>query len=413
MGTKTKKTGKKGGGAGKAPGKDRPSRTEEAAAVWVEPSELKPWAKNPRKNDGKPVDQVVESIRRFGFASPIIARAETKEVIAGHTRLKAAETLGLKLVPVRYVDLNEREAHLLALADNRLAETADWDVPKLQEVMGSFDLPALEVAGWNADDLDKMAADLAGGEPPEVEEDESPEAPADPVTKLGDVWAMGDHRLVCGDATDPSSVRLLMGIDLADVVFTDPPYGYSYESNYQDTHKVLLNDDKILDFLPNAFASMSENSALFVCASHQTTHKWRPLIDAQFSYKNLIVWKKNNWSMGDLTGAFAGQHELIFFAHKGRVELSGKRSPDVWEFDRNPPEHHPTQKPVALVAFAIGKIAARGVVLDLFGGSGTTLIACEQIGRRCRMMELSPAYCDVIVERWENLTGGKATRGGT
>jgi DNA modification methylase len=214
---------------------------------------------------------------------------------------------------------------------------------------------------------------------------------------------------MCGDSTSVDAVDKLMQGQKADMVFTDPPYGYSYVSNYQDKHEMLLNDDVMLDFFPVAYASMNDNGAIFVCGSHQTIHYWRPMVEAHFSYKNLIVWKKNNWSMGDLSGAFAGQHELIIFAHKGRIELRGERSRDVWEFDRDPPKHHPTQKPVDLIKFAATKTTDEGdIVLDLFGGSGSTLIACEKTGRSCRMMELDPKYCDVIVKRWEEFTGQKA-----
>jgi DNA modification methylase len=220
---------------------------------------------------------------------------------------------------------------------------------------------------------------------------------------------LGKHRLLCGDSTSIDAVERMMDGSGADVIFTDPPYGYKFESNYYkdgNPHGMLKNDDTLLDFLPNAYACAKDNSALFVCASHQTAHKWRDLIDQYFTYKNLIVWKKNNWSMGDLEGAFAGQHELIFFAHKGRVSLRGERSRDVWEFDREPPKDHPTQKPVELVAFALEKTSDIGAtVADFFGGSGSTLIACEKTNRKARLMELDPKYCDVILQRWADFTG--------
>lgn len=228
------------------------------------------------------------------------------------------------------------------------------------------------------------------------------------VTNLGDVYQLGPHRLMCGDSLDSAQVATLMDSFKADALFTDPPYGYMYESNHQSKHEMLANDDKILDFFPCATEATADNAAIFVFGSHQTVHKWRPLIDKYFEYKNLIVWKKNNWSMGDLSGSFAGQHELIIFAHKGRVELRGERSRDVWEFDRDPPTNHPTQKPVELVSFAIEKTTDDGdSVLDLFGGSGSTLIACESTGRRCFMMELAPQFCDVIVERYCRHAGNR------
>jgi len=244
-------------------------------------------------------------------------------------------------------------------------------------------------------------------EPGQTDEDAVPEVPEQPITVLGDVWVLGKHRVMCGDSTSIDAVDTLMDGGKADMVFTDPPYGYSYESNYQDKHTVLMNDDKMLDFAPACYSAMFENSSIFVCGSFQTINKWIDYISVHFAYKNLIVWKKNNWSMGDLKGAFAGQHELIIFAHKGRVEIIGKREPDVWSFDRVPPEIHPTQKPVELIEYAMSKVKS-GLVLDLFGGSGSTLIACEKTNRQARLMELDPKYCDVIVKRWEDFTGKKA-----
>jgi len=240
-----------------------------------------------------------------------------------------------------------------------------------------------------------------------MDEDAVPEIPEEPKTKLGDVWILGNHRLMCGDSTSIDAVEALMNGQKADMVFTDPPYGYKYESNHQDKHAMLLNDDVMLDFAPSAYAAMFENSSIFVCGSFQTISRWIDYVSQHFSYKNLIVWKKNNWSMGDLKGAFAGQHELIIFAHKGRVELLGKRDTDIWSFDRVPPDMHPTQKPVDLVEYAMSKVSI-GCVLDLFGGSGSTLIACEKTNRHARLMELDPKYCDVIIKRWQDFTGQKA-----
>jgi len=194
----------------------------------------------------------------------------------------------------------------------------------------------------------------------------------------------------------------------ADMVFTDPPYGYKYESNHQDKHTVLMNDDKMLDFAPSCYSVMFENSAIYICGSFQTISTWIDYTKQHFNFKNLIVWKKNNWSMGDLKGAFAGQHELIIFAHKGKVELIGKRDPDVWSFDRVPPEMHPTQKPVELIEYAMSKVQS-GSVLDLFGGSGSTLIACEKTNRKAYLMELDEKYVDVIIKRWQDFTGQQAT----
>jgi DNA modification methylase len=221
---------------------------------------------------------------------------------------------------------------------------------------------------------------------------------------LGDVWLLGNHRLMCGDSTSIDAVEKLMDGDKADVLFTDPPYGYKYQSNHQDKHEMLMNDDVMLDFMPAAYSVMLDNSCAYICGSFQSISKWIDYISQSLSYKNLIVWKKNNWSMGDLKGAFAGQHELIIFAHKGRVGLIGKRVPDVWAFDRVPPKLHPTQKPIEMIEYALSKVKS-GYVLDLFGGSGSTLIACEKTNRNAYLMELDEKYVDVIIKRWQDFTG--------
>ena len=225
---------------------------------------------------------------------------------------------------------------------------------------------------------------------------------------MGKLILKSRHRVLCGDSTDIKAVERLMDGQKADMVFTDPPYGYKYESNYQDKHKMLLNDDIILDFIPVCFDYMEKNSAIYLCTSHQVVDVWKPLFEKAFNYKNLIIWKKNNWSMGDLKGAYAGQHEIILFGHKGKVSLEGGRDTDIWEFKRTPPKLHPTQKTVELIEYAITKVMCNRV-LDFFLGSGSTLIACEKTNRKCYGMELDPKYCDVIIKRWEDYTGGKAT----
>lgn len=231
----------------------------------------------------------------------------------------------------------------------------------------------------------------------------------DIYVKEGDIYELGSHRLMCGDSMKPEHLKLLMGESFANVVFADPPYGYSYESNrYKDKnpHGKLQNDDKILNFFPVIDPFLAEDCPLYVCGGHQNIEEWKKILCQKFKYKNLIVWKKNSWSMGDLSGAFACQHELILFGHKGKPKLRGDRSPDVWEFDRDPPKDHPTQKPVDLVEFAIGKVSDVGdIVLDPFGGSGTTLVSCEKSKRRAFMLEIDPKYCQVILSRYQKLTG--------
>lgn len=253
--------------------------------------------------------------------------------------------------------------------------------------------------------MDAWGLDIPAFETDEVleaeEDDFDATPPEDPITVLGDLYEIGEHRLLCGDSTDSDQVALLMNGQKADMVFTDPPYGYKYESNHQSKHKELLNDDKILDFLPNGYLFTKEDVAFYVFCGWQTIKEWIVKVEeSSLNLKNIIIWKKNNWSMGDLKGAYAGQYEVILFAHKGRVKLKNGRGQDVWEFDRVPPKEHPTMKPIQLCQKAINDVTDNNnIILDFFLGSGSTIVAAHQLKRKCYGMELDPKYCDVIVKR--------------
>lgn len=360
-------------------------------------SELNLLHNNPRTIDEEDFTSLCESLKanpEFFEARPVILSDRTGilTVIAGNQRLKAAIEIGLTEVPsVLIPDLTKEKEEEIVLRDN--VSNGKWDAEILKAEWSHLPLEDWGVpVDWPEDVTEIETAE---------EGDFDGELPTEPITVLGDLYELNGHRVHCADSTDSDAVAKLMDGKKADMVFTDPPYGYEYQSNYQDKHAMLMNDDTLLDFMPIAYMNMKEDSSIYVCASHQTAMDWRPLIDEHFIYKNLIVWKKNNWSMGDLKGAFAGQHELIFFAHKERVELRGERSRDVWEFDRDPPTDHPTQKPVELVSFAIDKVTdSKSLVLDFFLGSHSTLIACESNGRTCYGQELDPKYCDVGVRRW-------------
>jgi len=364
-----------------------------------------PYARNPRKN-GNAIAKVAASLKEFGWQQPIVVDSEMV-VIAGHTRLAAARKLGMEKVPVVIADgLTPSQVKAYRLADNRVSQEAQWDDELL-----SVELEELLADGYNLSETGFDEGELASLLAQEIEgltdEDSVPEVPETPKTVEGDIWILGRHRLMCGDSTSIDAVEKLMDGKKADVLFTDPPYGYKYQSNYQKKHSMLINDDVHLDFMPSAIPFMFDNSCAFIFGSFQSISRWIDYVGSHLSYKNLIVWKKNNWSMGDLKGAFAGQHELIIFAHKGKIDLIGKRDPDVWVFDRVPPDIHPTQKPIEMIEYALSKVKS-GFVLDLFGGSGSTLIACEKTNRDCNMMELDPKYCDVIIKRWQDFAGQKA-----
>ena len=375
--------------------------------------DLIPYVNNSRVHTTTQINQVAASIQEFGFVNPVIIDDEDG-IVAGHCRVLSARKLDMEEVPcINVGHLTPLQLRAYIIADNKLAENSEFD----NEVL-SLEIQALmeddyniSLLGFDAEELNLI---LEGDDGIEglVDEDEAPEPPENPASILGDVWILGEHRLMCGDSTSIDAVEKLMNGEKADMVFTDPPYGYKYESNRQSEHKMLENDDKFLDFLPAIHGAIEDNSALYICGSFQTISTWIDYIKTFYQYKNLIVWKKNNWSMGDLKGAFAGQHELIIFAHKGRVEIKGKRDPDVWSFDKQPPDVHPTQKPVELVSYAMSKVSGVSV-LDPFLGSGSTLIAAEQTGRKCYGMELDEKYCDVIIERWQDFTGKKAVHAET
>ena len=370
--------------------------------------ELIPYCNNSRTHSDDQVLQIASSIKEFGFTNPVLIDGQGG-IIAGHGRIMAAQKLKMDEVPtITLSGLSDAQKKAYIIADNKLALNSGWDDELLKielEQLKELDFD-LGLIGFSDDEL----ALLMGGETTEglVDEDQVPELVDDPVTVLGDVWLLGNHRLMCGDSTSIDAVERLMDGQKADMVFTDPPYGYKYQSNHQSQHDMLKNDDKILDFLPICHAFMENNSAIYVCTSHQVVDKWKPLVEENFKYKNMIIWKKNNWSMGDLKGSFAGQHEIILFAHKGSVTLEGKRDSDIWEFNRVAPDLHPTMKPVELVEYAISKVMCNRV-LDLFMGSGTTLIASEKSNRACYGMEFDEKYCDVIIKRWQDFTGKQAT----
>lgn len=360
--------------------------------------DLKPYEKNPRKNDGA-VEYVANSIKEFGFKVPIVVDKDNV-IVAGHTRYKAAKKLGLKEVPAIVADdLTDEQVKAFRLADNKVAEQAEWDIDLLGEELSDILDIDMEDFGFSFSEEDVEV----------VEDAPVIEPKKDPVTKLGDMWKMGGHLLLCGDSTNITDVERLMGGEKADMVFTDPHYGYEYQSNSRgEKFEVLKNDDKILDFFPNI--QMVCNGFVFICTTWKVLDKWLPLFKKYHNLTNMIIWSKGGGGIGDLAHTFATDYEVILCSNNGR-EITGKRIGSVWAVKKDSGNRyvHPTQKPVKLSEFAIRNTTERGeIVLDLFGGSGSTLIACEQLDRRCRMMEYDPIYCDVIVERWEQFTGEKA-----
>ena len=377
---------------------------------YLKRDQLIPYVNNSRTHDNNQVKQIASSIKEFGFTNPLLID-EDGGIIAGHGRLLAADLLGIDEVPtITLVGLTEAQRKAYVIADNQLALNAGWDLDTLKVELDrltelDFDIDLL---GFDDDFLSSFLDEPSEGL---TDEDAVPDAPENPVTVEGDVWVLGNHRLMCGDSTSIDAVDKLMDGQKADMVFTDPPYGVSYQSNMRtksDKFDVIKNDDVFLDVAPVIEACSV--GWVFVWTSWKVLTKWIDLFDG-FGYPtNQVIWFKGGGGIGDLKKTFSSDYETALVWHRG-AELTGKRIGSVWKVDKDGASSykHPTQKPVALPEEAIDKTTkVKNKVLDLFGGSGSTLIACEKTNRYCRMMELDPKYCDVIVKRWEKFTGKEA-----
>lgn len=369
--------------------------------------EIKPYRRNARKND-KAVDAVAKSIEQCTYIAPIVVD-EDHVILAGHTRWKAMKKLGRSececIVKEGLTDEQKRKYRLL---DNKTNELASWD----------FELLAQELEGLDFGDLDlDWGIELEG--PKEVQEDDYDIVPPEePKAKMGDIYKLGRHRLMCGDSTDKETVELLMDGKKADMVFTDPPYGVSYTGGLQfkngtvekNNREMIKNDD--VDIYEDVFRILSQfsNGACYVWFAGT---KAATLYNAAEKYGEihaLIIWVKNG-GYGALNANYKQKHEPCLYWKPKNAKLNfcgATTETTVWEVNKDGVnEYHPTQKPIALPAKAISNHDVE-TVLDLFGGSGSTLIACEQLDRTCYMMELDPKYCDVIIDRWEKFTGEKA-----
>jgi len=324
----------------------------------------------------------------------------------------AARKLQMEEVPtIELSHLTDTQRKALVIADNKLALNADWDTALLTIELDELlkDGFALDILGFNADELNALL------EPEQVEgftdEDSVPEVPEDPKTKLGDIYQLGNHRLMCGDSTSIDAVDKLMDGQKADLVFTDPPYGVSYQSNMRtqsEKFDVIKNDDVILDIVP--IIEIFSTGWVFIWTTWKVLDKWLENTKGLGFPSNMVIWFKGGGGIGDLKKTFSTDYETALVWHRG-AELCGKRIGSVWKVGKDGAGDyvHPTQKPVALAEEALDKTTkSNAVVLDLFGGSGSTLIACEKTNRNARLMELDPKYCDVIVKRWEEFTGKQA-----
>ena len=370
--------------------------------------QLIPYVKNSRTHSDAQVAQIAASIKEFGWTNPILVDGENG-IIAGHGRLMAARKLGHTEVPViELAHMTDSQKKAYVIADNQLAMNAGWDTSLL-----SLELADLKDQGFNLDilgfdpkELDKLL------EPEQVDgltdEDAVPDVPVEPKTKLGDIYQLGNHRLMCGDSTSIDAVERLMDGQKADMVFTDPPYGVDYKGINNDDRGGL--EELLRGSFGNYFATSKSGAACYVFHSDKCADIFHQVFREFFHFSSMIIWAKNSLTLSRTD--YQSQHEpcLYGWMKNGSHSFYGDRKQiSVWKFDKERVEGHTTPKPVSLIERALQNSSKGGdVVSDLFGGSGSTMIACEKLGRQARMMELDPKYCDVIVKRWEDFTGKKA-----
>lgn len=382
----------------------------------VKIEKVKPYDKNPRKNKAA-VDYVANSIKEFGFQQPIVVDKDMV-VIAGHTRLKAAKKLKLKEVPVVIADnLTEEQVKAYRLADNKTAEKAEWDFDLLTD-----ELLSLQELDF---DMEQFGFDFDFSEDEEAVEDDNWEAdvPEEPISKRGDIWVLGRHRLMCGDSTEAADVALLMDGNKADMLLTDPPYNVDYtgKASELETRKIendKMEDSAFQDFLTSAFENAAENmkagGVFYIWHADSEGLNFRVACKkAGFQVRQCLIWNKNAMVMGRQD--YQWKHEPCLYGWKdgaSHLWASDRKQTTVLEFEKPQKNNlHPTMKPIKLFDYQI-KNNTKGddIVLDLFGGSGTTIMAAEQNGRRGFVMEYDPKFVDVIVDRWEQFTGMKAKK---
>lgn len=418
---------------------------EDLKIEYLDISELEVYENNTRKHTEKDVVEIEKSIKEFGFADPIGIWSDHNVIVEGHGRLQAAKNLGMTKVPVIRLDhMTDEQRRAYGIMHNKTAENSEWDFDKLQKEIEGLDLSMFEL-DWDFDSTDN--GEIIEDEVPEVKEEE-------PNAKKGDIYILGNHRLMCGDSTSVTDLQKLLGGQTARMVCTDPPYNMSYQGagNTPDSKRKssrIMNDsmpeDKFKEFLTEVFRTMStgmDDGASFYVFYKEMGYGtfMQALKDAGLTYKQELVWVKNQIVLGG--SKYQSMYEPCLFGCNGKSvkywyggrknrsviesvdlmneaelreairELAEDIDTDVIrEHKQLKNDLHPTMKPVKLIAKLVGNSSKEGdVVLDLFGGSGTTMIACEQLGRKSCLMELDPKYVDVIVERWEKFTGKKAVR---
>lgn len=377
----------------------------------VDIANLIPYVNNAKIHGDDQVTRIASSIREFGFLNPVLIDKDFN-IIAGHGRVMAAKKLGLDEVPVLFVEgLTEAQRKAYILADNRLGELADWDMDLV-----TSELEALQELDF---DIDLTGFELPDEDPVgDIIEDEIPEE-VETRCKPGDIWKLGEHRLICGDSTDIDVIEKLMGGRKADLLITDPPYNVDYVGKTKDALKIQndkMDNDSFRQFLRDAFTSadavMRAGAVFYIWHADSEGYNFRGACnDIDWKVRECLIWNKNSMVMGRQD--YQWKHEPCLYGWKegaSHLWASDRKQVTVLDFDRpTKSEMHPTMKPVTLFAYQISNNTHESdAVLDLFGGSGTSIIACEQLKRNCYTCELDPHYCDVIIQRWENMTDQKA-----
>jgi len=388
----------------------------------LETSILIPYARNSRTHSDAQVQQIASSIKEFGFTNPILID-ETNGIIAGHGRLLAAQLLKIKSVPcIRLGYLTDAQKRAYVIADNKLALNAGWDDELLSLELKDLQLNDfdLSLTGFNEEELAKLLVEAVEGQ---TDPDDVPEVQENAITVLGDIWTLGKHRLMCGDSTSIDSVSNLMP-ETANMIFTDPPYLMDFSGgihadgtkSFNAKHGVIKNDKMSLEDGDNFLDAINSIILIKVDGAFYITF-YRLGIDRYYSSMNrtglkcrsLVIWDKGNHTLSN--SDYMSMYEPMFYGWVNNHKFyGGKNGMDIWKIKRTSKnELHPTMKPVELVEKAINDGSQiNGIVLDLFGGSGTTMIASERLNRISRLMELDPKYCDVIIRRWQDFTGRKA-----
>jgi DNA modification methylase len=368
--------------------------------VMVDVDSIIPNPKNANRHSIEQIKRLEKLIKYQGFRNPMIVSNRTGFLIVGHGRLEAAKNLGMDKVPVIYQDFkDEAQEYAYLISDNEIARWAELDKHSVYTELKDLELDDIELLGledFEIPDIEELE--------PQTDEDEVPEV-EHPITRRGDIWLLGKHRLMCGDSTMIDDVESLTNKTAIDMVFTDPPYNVAFNGR-SGKHDVIKNDNLKTEDFNNFIEEVCQVIKTINPKDYYIWCNWKfyGILQEQLEYKSCIVWAKNVFGMGN---NYRHQHEFCLF--NGNIDGHIKNESDLWEIKKDSKYVHPTQKPVALSVRAFSNHIKSLNVLDLFGGSGSTLLGAEQTGRNCFVMELDEKYCDVIINRWQNYTGKKAT----